>query len=142
MQIKVRYTDSNLPRIEKIAFGDWIDLRAAQTISMKEGEVARISLGVAMQLPEGYEAHVVPRSSTPKKFGITLTNSIGIIDNSYCGNDDIWMFEAKALRDTVINYGDRICQFRIVKKMPEISIVEVERLDNENRGGFGSTGTN
>ena len=140
MQIKVRYADSNLPRIEKIALGDWIDLRAAQTVSMKEGEVARISLGVAMQLPEGYEAHVVPRSSTPKKFGITLTNSVGIIDNSYCGNDDIWMFEAKALRDTVINFGDRICQFRIVKKMPEVSIVEVERLDNENRGGFGSSG--
>ena len=93
-----------------------------------------------MILPEGYEAHVVPRSSTYKKFGIIQTNHQGVIDSSYCGDNDQWLFPAYALRDTVINKNDRICQFRIVEKQPEIEFTEVDHLLEKDRGGFGSTG--
>ena len=120
---------------------DWIDLRAAETIELKKGDFKIISLGVSMKLPEGYEAHVVPRSSTFKKWGIIQTNSMGIIDNSYCGDNDIWGLPVYATRDTKILRGDRVCQFRIVKKMPHLNIEEVEHLADNNRGGFGSTGT-
>ena len=131
--------------IDKLAFvggsatSDWIDLRAAETVSMKAGEFRLIKLGVGMKLPKGYEAHIVPRSSTFKKYGIIQTNHQGVIDNSYCGDEDEWMFPAYAMRDTVINCNDRICQFRIMKKMPEVIFEEVEHLDELSRGGFGST---
>lgn len=139
MQIKIKYHNKNIDKIKKIAVGDWIDLRAAETVELKEGEYKLISLGVSMQLPKGYEAHVVPRSSTFKNFGIIQTNHHGIIDESYCGDDDVWKFPAYAMKDTMIKENDRICQFRIVEKMPEIEFVEVDKLENENRGGFGST---
>lgn len=121
---------------------DWIDLRAAEDVEMKAGEFRLISLGVSMKLPEGYEAHIVPRSSTFKNFGIIETNSIGVIDNTYAGDNDIWRFPAYAVRDTVIHKNDRICQFRIMKNQPEIVFKEVDHLDAESRGGFGSTGKN
>lgn len=140
--INVKYFSDSLIRMQKIQKGDWIDLRAAQTIELKAGDFKLIPLGVAMKLPAGYEAHVVPRSSTFKNFGVIQTNGMGVIDNSYSGNDDQWFFPAYALRDTVINKNDRICQFRIMKVQPELEIVEVEILDGENRGGHGSTGVN
>ena len=142
VQIKIKYHKDNAKKLEKISVGDHIDLRAAETVEMKAGEFKIISLGVSMKLPEGYEAHVVPRSSTFKKWGIIQVNSTGIIDNSYCGDQDIWMCPVLAMRDTTIYEGDRICQFRIVKKQPEIEFIEVEKLEDVNRGGFGSTGTN
>lgn len=131
--------------IEKIAAnekGDWIDLRAAETLKLKKGEFRIISLGISAHLPVGYEAHIVPRSSTFKKWHIIQTNGVGIIDNSYNGDNDIWGMPVLATEDTVIHIDDRICQFRIVKKQPEIIFHEVDRLGNTDRGGFGSTGTN
>ena len=143
-RIKIKYLDKEMPKLEKIGGNksDWIDLRSAQDIDLKAGEFKLISLGVCMQLPQGYEAHVVPRSSTYKHFGIIETNSMGIIDNTYCGDDDVWFFPAYALRDTHINKYDRICQFRIMKKQPPILFKEVDVLGNENRGGHGSSGVN
>ncbi|MCM3455010.1 dUTP diphosphatase [Heyndrickxia oleronia] len=140
MQIKIKYFDEKLTRINKIVQGDWLDLRAAQTIEMKKDEFKLIPLGVAMEIPEGYEAHIVPRSSTFKNFGIIETNSMGVIDESYKGDNDQWFFPAYALRDTVIEFNDRICQFRIMEKMPTVELIEVDHLGNENRGGLGSTG--
>lgn len=140
-KIKIKYFVKDLPKIEKIEKGDWIDLRAAEDVEMKANEYHMIPLGIGMILPEGYEAHVAPRSSTYRKFHIILANSVGIIDNSYSGDNDQWMFPAYALRDTVIYKGDRICQFRIVEKQPEIEFEEVEHLNDKDRGGFGSTGT-
>lgn len=142
MEIKIKYHDKEMGKIEKIKIGDWIDLRAAETVKIRKGKYKLISLGVSMQLPEGYEAHVAPRSSTFKNFGITLANSMGIIDESYCGDNDVWKFLAIAWRRTTIHKGDRICQFRIVKKMPAVEFVEVETLGNADRGGIGSTGKN
>ena len=140
--IKIKY----FADIDKLKFieGDksnWIDLRSAEDIELKAGEFKLISLGVAMELPKGYEAHIVPRSSTYKNFGIIQTNHCGIIDESYCGDNDIWKYPALAMRDTVIHKNDRICQFRIVEKMPKVEFNEVEVLGNEDRGGIGSTGT-
>ena len=140
MKIYINY-HGNEP-IEKISVGDWIDLRSAEDVEMKAGDFKVISLGISMKLPEGYEAHVVPRSSTFKKWGILQANSFGVIDNSYCGNEDIWRFPAIAMRDTRIYKGDRICQFRIVKKQSEFEFVEVDYLEDPNRGGIGSTGHN
>lgn len=128
--------------MEKIVKGDWIDLRAAETVHMVKGEACLISLGVAMELPQGYEAHIVPRSSTFKQYHILQSNSKGIIDCSYCGDDDVWRFPAYAVRDTKIYMNDRICQFRIIKNQPKIEFIEVDCLDNKSRGGFGSTGVN
>ena len=141
-QIKIVYHNKNLGKIESIDQGDWIDLRAAETVDMTAGEFKLISLGVSMKLPEGYEAHLAPRSSTFKKWGITQVNSFGVIDNSYSGTNDIWRVPVMAHRDTTIYEGDRICQFRIVKKQPEVTFVEVDELDSTDRGGFGSTGHN
>ena len=138
--VKVKYFDSDLPKIQKIEIGDWIDLRASQDVTMKAGEHRLIPLGISMELPKGYEAHVAARSSTFKHWGILQTNPPAIIDESYCGDNDQWLFSAIAMRDTHIKKGDRICHFRIVKKMPEIEFIEVETLDNPDRGGFGSTG--
>ncbi len=125
---------------EAIEQGDWIDLRAAETILIVKGEFKYIPLGVAIQLPEGYEAIVVPRSSLFKRRGIIMTNSIGIMDESYCGDGDQWRFPAYATRDTLIPKGERICQFRIVKHQPEIKFEIVDTLGNPDRGGYGSTG--
>lgn len=141
MKIKIKYFDPELEEISKIPQGDWIDLRAAETVNMKKGEFKLIRLGVGMILPEGYEAHVLPRSSTCKNFGIILSNSQGVIDESFQGNDDEWMFPAIAVRDTIIHKNDRICQFRIVEKQPEITFEKVDHLNAESRGGVGSTGT-
>lgn len=138
--IKIKYHNKNIKKIKKISMGDWIDLRSAETVELKAGEFKLISLGISIKLPDGYEAHIVPRSSTFKNFGIIQTNHCGIIDNSYSGSNDIWMFPAYALRDTVINENDRICQFRIMKKMPNVKFIEVDTLAEVDRGGFGSTG--
>ena len=141
MEIKIKYF-SDIQPIEKIEIGDFIDLRSAEDIDLDAGDFAIIKLGVGMKLPEGYEAHVVPRSSTYKKWGIIQTNSVGIIDNSYSGDNDQWMMPVLAMRDTHISKNDRICQFRIVKKQPEIEFTTVEKLDDISRNGFGSTGAN
>ena len=138
MRILINYHGNN--PIDKISVGDWIDLRAAEDVDMKKGEYKKISLGVSMKLPEGYEAHVSSRSSTFQKWGIMLTNGIGIIDNSYSGDNDIWMYPAIAIKDTHISKGDRIAQFRIAKKQPEIEFISVDHLEGPDRGGFGSTG--
>lgn len=140
--IKIKYLSNEIEKIEKITVGDWIDLRCAKETVLKGGEFALIPLGVSMQLPEGYEALMVPRSSTFKHFGIIQTNSMGVIDESYRGDNDQWHFPAYAMRDTVIHINDRICQFRIVKHQPEIEFQKVEDLGNLDRGGIGSTGKN
>lgn len=139
--IKIKYfTD----KIEKLAYidskSDWIDLRAAEDVELKKGEFRLIPLGVAMELPAGYEAHVVPRSSTFKNFGIIQTNHQGVIDCSYCGDNDQWFMPVYAVRDTQIRVNDRICQFRIMENQPKIVFDEVEHLDHDDRGGHGSTG--
>lgn len=139
-RIKVKYFTEQPPLCLIDGKSDWIDLRAAADVTLKKDEMSIIPLGVGMILPEGYEALVVPRSSTPKKFGIVCANSMGIIDNSYSGNTDEWKFPAIAIRDTTIKKGDRICQFRIIKNQPPIIFEEVEQLNEKSRGGFGSTG--
>lgn len=140
MNIKIKYfTDVN--PIKKIAKGDWCDLRAAETITLKAGEFKLIPLGVGMILPDGYEANIVPRSSTFKNWGIMQTNHFAVIDNSYSGDDDQWFYPVYATRDTIIKKNERICQFRINEKQPEIEFEVVEHLNDTNRGGFGSTGT-
>lgn len=141
-KISIHYHNNNIDKIEKISKGDWIDLRAAETVELKAGDFKIISLGVSMKLPEGYEAHIVPRSSTFKKWGILQTNHMGVIDNSYSGDNDVWGMPVLAMRDTIIKENDRICQFRIVKQMEQVEMEEVEHLEGANRGGFGSTGTN
>lgn len=141
-KILIKYFDNAIDKIRYIDIGDWIDLRAAENIELKAGDFKLIPLGVAMQLPAGYEAHIVPRSSTFKNYGIIQTNSVGIIDESYCGDNDQWMMPVYATRDVVINKNNRICQFRIMKKMSEVEFETVEKLGNSNRGGFGSTGIN
>ena len=119
---------------------DWIDLRAAEEVELKAGDFKLIRLGVAMKLPDGYEAHIVPRSSTYKNFGVIQANHMGVVDGSYCGDNDEWRFPAIALRDTVIHVNDRICQFRIMKNQPELIFDVREHLEGADRGGFGSTG--
>lgn len=139
--IKIKYLSNEIEKLKYIdRKSDWIDLRSAENVRLKKGEFKLISLGVAMELPEGYEAHIVPRSSTFIKFGIIQTNHLGVIDETYCGNEDVWKYPALAMRDTEIFINDRICQFRIVKHQPTIKFDEVEDLGNEMRGGFGSTG--
>ena len=138
-RIKIKY----LADIEPIAQnGDWIDLRAAKNVNLKKGEYMAIPLGIAMELPKGYEAHVVPRSSTFKRWGIIQTNSMGVIDEDYKGNGDEWHMPVYATKDTYIQKNDRICQFRILEKQPLIRFVKVDDLENEDRGGLGSTGRN
>lgn len=141
LTIKIKYF-ADIVHIEKISKGDWIDLRAAETVELKAGEFKLIGLGVGMKLPEGYEAVVVPRSSTFKTWGILQTNSQGVIDNSYSGDKDEWKFPAYATRDIIIEKNDRICQFRIQKKMEKVNFEVVEKLDDKSRGGFGTTGKN
>ena len=139
MNIEVKYHADIYP-LEKLSRGDWIDLRAAEDVEMKAGEFKIISLGVSMKLPDGYEALVIPRSSTFKHWGILQTNHCGLIDNSYCGDDDVWMFPALATRDVLIEKNSRICQFRIQKKMDNITFTTVDSLGGVNRNGFGSSG--
>lgn len=143
MDIKIKYFTNKIDELCYIeGKSDWIDLRAAETVKLKAGEFKLIPLGIAMQLPKGYEAHIVPRSSTFKNFGVIQTNSTGIIDETYCGPNDQWYFPAYALRDTTINTNDRICQFRIIKHQPQITFIKDNLEDNTDRGGLGSTGKN
>ena len=141
LDIKIRYLDSALIDIDVTEVGDWIDLRSATTIHLYKGEKTLLRLGVAMKLPDGYEAILAPRSSTFRKYGIIQTNGIGVIDSTYCGDHDEWMMPVIATRDTTICKNDRICQFRIQKKQPTIKFVKVDKLGGNDRGGFGSTGT-
>ena len=141
-RIKIKYFSD---KIEKLTYidgkSDWIDLRAAEDVALKKGEFKLIPLGVAMELPAGYEAHVVPRSSTFKNFGIIQTNHQGVIDASYCGDNDQWFMPVYAVRDTEIHVNDRICQFRIMEHQPQLIFEAVDTLGNKDRGGFGTTGT-
>lgn len=141
LQIKIKYLSDAIDKIQKIKVGDWIDLRAAQEVELKKGQQYYIPLGVAMELPKGYEAWLTSRSSMSKKFNIQHSDDLGVIDNSYCGDGDEWKLPVVALEDTVIHVNDRICQFRIHEVMPEVELVEVETLGNPDRGGLGSTGT-
>lgn len=140
--IKIKY-HANIDKLKYIdGKSDWIDLRSAEDVTMKAGDFKLISLGVSMKLPQGYEAHIAPRSSTYKNFGIIQANSVGVVDSSYNGDNDIWLFPAIAMRDTEIHKNDRICQFRIIKNQPRINFVESDKLDEQDRGGIGSTGIN
>ena len=139
--IKIKYFTDKIDHLSYIEEkSDWIDLRAAEDVSLKKGDFYLIPLGVAMQLPKGYEAHIVPRSSTFKNFGIIQTNHMGVIDETYCGSNDQWYFPAYALRNTEIKTNDRICQFRIIKHQPTVHFEEVSQLSDQDRGGLGSTG--
>lgn len=155
MNIKIKYFNKDYPRLEKISKGDWIDLRVDSItkyntdkinstidryFTYKEGDIIKFGLGVAMELPKGYEAEIRPRSSTFKNYGLIQTNSVGTIDNSYCGDDDEWQIEFIAMRDGAINRFNRICQFRIWENQPSFEFEEVDDLGNEDRGGYGSTG--
>ena len=143
MKIRIKYFSQEIEKLRYVdGKSDWIDLRASKEVELKKGEFALIPLGVAMELPAGYEAHVVPRSSTFKNFGVIQTNSMGVIDETYCGDNDQWFFPAYALRDTVIHVNDRICQFRIMEHQPALDFEETDVLGNEDRGGHGSTGKN
>ena len=146
-EIMVKYHNPDLTRITAYDKGDWIDLRSAEEVHMKAGEFRLISLGVSIKIPEMFEMWLAPRSSTFKKYGIIQTNSIGIIDNSYCGNNDIIKMPVYAVRDTVIPFNERIAQFRFIPRMKYtvkafrfgIKFKEVDNLGTEDRGGFGSS---
>lgn len=142
MKIKIKYLSDKIEKLQKIEKGDWIDLRSAEDVVMKAGEWCVVRLGVAMKLPEGYEAVIAPRGSTYKNFGIIQTNHLGVVDNSYCGNNDEWMMSTYAIRDTEIHINDRICQFRIQKNQPQFEFDEVDDLGGLDRGRLGTTGTN
>ena len=139
MDVKIKYL-ADIEKIQPFEQGDWIDLRAAEDVILYSGESRAIPLGVAMELPAGYEAWMAPRSSTFKQFGILMSNSLGIVDESYKGDNDQWHFPAFAVRYCKIKKNDRICQFRIIEHQPKFNFVEVESLGNDNRGGLGSTG--
>jgi len=152
LTIQIKYHNEDTPRIKKIAQGDWIDLYASEDVFVEYMKFALIPLGISVKLPRGFEAHIAPRSSTFKNWGVIMANSMGIIDESYCGNGDQWLFPAVSLNQSIwpqygnkqgslISKGDKICQFRIVKKMPDVEIVEVNNLQGPDRGGIGSTGT-
>jgi len=150
IKIDIKYFSNDIDKITKIEKGNWIDLRAAETIELKQGDKKLIQLGIGMILTVGFEANIVPRSSTFKRYGIIQTNHIGVIDGpdretgigGYCGNNDQWFMSVYATRDTVINKNDRICQFRIIEQQPTIEFIEVDNLGDVNRGGFGTTGVN
>lgn len=142
MEIKVKKLVDGLHDINQAHNGEWYDLRCAKDLYLIAGDLAYIPLGVAIELPDGYEAIVAPRSSTAKKFGIIQANSLGVIDHAYCGDNDEWMMPVYAIRNTTIHKNDRICQFRIQKIQPEADIVYVSELGNKDRNGIGSTGTN
>lgn len=141
LPIKIRYLTDTVEPLRYIdGKSDWIDLRAAETIEMKAGEFRLIPLGIAIALPKGYEAHIVPRSSTFKNYGLLQANSMGVVDESYCGDEDEWKVPMYATRDCRIEANDRIAQFRIMEHQPGIEFVPCETLGNPSRGGFGSTG--
>ena len=138
-QIKIKYFTDKIDKLANIdGKSEWIDLRASEEVTLKQGEFALVPLGVAMELPKGYEAHIVPRSSTYKNFGVIQANHCGVVDGSYCGDNDMWRMPVIAMRDTQIHVNDRICQFRIMKNQPEILFEEVEHLEGKDRGGFGT----
>ena len=138
MEIEIRYLSDKIEPLRYIdGKSDWIDLRAAADIEMKAGEFRLIPLGIAVRLPEGYEAYVLYRN-----YGIIQANSFGIVDETYCGDNDEWFFPAIALRDTIVHTNDRICQFRIQKHQPPVEFVVREHLSDTDRGGFGTTGLN
>lgn len=139
-KIKVKYFSEDYPKLKQTELGDWIDLRADETVEYSAGDFLLVKLGIAMKLSEGYEAIIAPRSSTFKNYGVIMTNSLGVVDNSYSGDNDEWRFPMLAMRDGKITRGDRICQFRIQKSMGEVSLEYVEKLGDADRGGFGSTG--
>ena len=140
-KIRIKYFTDQIEKLDYIdGKSDWIDLRASEEVELKAGDFKLIPLGVAMEIPKGYEGHLAPRSSTFKTWGLIQTNSIGVIDCSYCGDDDMWRMPVYATRDTVIHVNDRIAQFRIIENQPKIVFEEVESLGNDSRGGFGSTG--
>ena len=139
--IRIRYHNKQLEKLEYIdGKSDWIDLRAAENVSLGKGEFHLLDLGISMELPEGYEMIIAPRSSTFRNFGIIQVNSIGIVDESYCGDDDVIRMPVLAVRDTEIHVNDRVAQFRILEHQPSIRFTEVDHLGNPDRGGFGSTG--
>jgi dUTP pyrophosphatase len=141
LEIKIRYFSDKLSKLCYVdGKSDWIDLRAAETVELKAGEFKLIPLGVSVSLPIGYEAHILPRSSTFKKWGIIQTNHMGVVDNSYNGTNDQWYMPVYATRDTKIEFNDRICQFRIMENQPKVTFIECDTLENNDRGGFGSTG--
>lgn len=140
--VRIRYLDRSVKSIKKIPQGDWIDLRAAETVRLKAGEYYNIRLGIAMEIPYPYEALIVARSSMLARFGLISPNGVNVIDRCYCGDEDEWRFPVLAVRDTTIHFNDRICQFRLIKNQPAITFNMVEWLNNPNRGGFGSTGRN
>lgn len=140
-KIQIKYFDDKIDKIRNIeGKSDWYDLRASETITLKAGDFALIPLGVGMILPDDYEANIVPRSSTFKNYGIIQTNCFAVIDNSYSGDNDMWRLPVYATRDVTINKNDRICQFRINERQPIIEFEEVAHLNENDRGGFGSTG--
>ena len=141
-KIKIKYFDKEIDKLRITDIGDWIDLRSAETIHLKKGEFHLIPLGIGMKLPDGYEANIVPRSSTYKNFKVLQTNSMAVIDNSYSGDNDQWLYPVIAMEDTIIHKNDRICQFRINEKMPMVEFEEIDHLDEISRGGFGSSGIN
>lgn len=142
IDIDIRYVRDGMKPIDYAGgpgVSDWIDLRSGIDVELQPMERCNIPLGVAMKLPDGYEAHIEARSSTYRNFKIIRINS-GVIDNSYCGNDDEWHFEALALEHTIIHKNDRICQFRVMKNQPRVMFHEVDALHGTNRGGSGTTG--
>lgn len=139
--IRIKYFTDAIEKLDYIeGKSDWIDLRASEEVELKAGEYKMIPLGVAMELPDGYEAHIAPRSSTFKNWGLLQTNSVGVVDGSYCGDNDMWRMPVYATRDTVIHVNDRVAQFRIMKNQPRIIFEKVKSLGHADRGGFGSTG--
>ena len=140
LEIKIKYFNPEMPKIEKLEIGDWVDLRAAETVQLTAGTHVMIPLGVAMKLPPGFEAIIVPRSSSFKKWGVLQTNGVGVVDESYCGDEDQWWWTVWCTRDAPIEAFDRICQFRIQQKQPNLIFIETQTL-GKSRGGFGSTGT-
>ena len=140
-KLKIKY---HVKELEKLCYidgkSDWIDLRVAENVSMKQGEYRLISMGISVEIPKGYEILIVPRSSAYKNFGILQTNAMGVVDESFCGDNDIIHMPILAMRDTEIHINDRIGQFRLMPHQPEVHFIEVDHLDNEDRGGFGTTG--
>lgn len=152
MKLRIKYL-KEANKLEKITKGNWIDVYAYEDIFVPEGGRAMVNLGFALELPKGWEGHLAPRSSTFKTWGIIQTNSVGVVDDTYIGNNDIWHMPVyclqgkdilndlyKEVRGTWIKKGDKIGQFRIMEVMPSIEFEEVESFDNEDRGGFGTTG--
>ena len=138
--IKLRVRDNSVNPINRIVIGDWIDLESNTKVSYKAGDTVVIDFGVAMELPKGYEAHLLPRSSTFQNTGLLLTNSMGVIDNSFCGDNDFWGAKFYATKKGSVEKGQRLCHFRIMKNQPELHFKEVMSLGNADRGGYGSTG--